>query len=64
MTILDLVMFLGGRQRVIMLVTLATMNHIRRHWKVKLDTLIIEPTCLWTTLGEGVHHSMVKLRNV
>ena len=45
------------------LVILAMMNHIRRHWKVKLDALTIEPTCLLTTLGEGVGHSMVKLRN-
>lgn len=56
MTILNSVMCLGGGQRVIMLVTLAMMNHIRRHWKVKLDTLTIKPTCLWTTLGEGVAH--------
>ena len=33
MTILDLVMCLGGRQRVIILVTLATINHIQKLWK-------------------------------
>ena len=36
-TILDLVTCLGGGQRVIILVTLATMNHIQKLWKVYLE---------------------------
>ena len=34
MTILDLVTCLGGGKRVIILVTLAMMNHIQKLWKV------------------------------
>ena len=51
MTILDLVMCLGGGQRVIILVILATMNHIQKLWKVKLDLLTIELIWLWNIVG-------------
>ena len=48
MTIQDLVTCLDKGQRIIILVTLATMNHIQNIWKVKLDSLTIEPIWLWT----------------
>ena len=64
MIILDLVTCLGEEQRVIMLVTLTMTNHIQNLWKAKLDTLIIERTCLWTIVSEGVGHIMGKLRSV
>ena len=61
MTILDLVTCLGGGQRVIILVTLATMNHIQKLWKVKLDSLTIELICLWNMVGAIVGCIMEKL---
>ena len=48
MTIQDLVTCLGKGQRIIILVTFATTNHIQNIWKVKLDSLTIEPIWLWT----------------
>ena len=54
MTILDLVTCLGGGQRVIILVTLAMMNHIKKFWKVKLDLLTIKLICLWNIVGDIV----------
>ena len=62
-TILDLVTCLGGGQRVIILVTLATMNHIQKLWKVKLDSLTIELICLWNIIGDIVGCIMVYRRN-
>ena len=59
MTILDLVMCLGGGQKVIILVTLATMNHIQKVWKVKLNSLTIELICLWNIVGDIVDCIMV-----
>ena len=63
MTILDLVTCLGGGQRVIILVTLATMNHIQKLLKVKLDSLTIELICLWNIIGDIVGCIMVYRRN-
>ena len=63
MTILDLVMCLGRGQRVIILVTLATMNHIQKVWKVKLDSLTIDLICLWNIVGDIVGCIMVYRRN-
>ena len=63
MIILDLVMCLGGGQRVIILVTLATMNHIQKFWKVKLDLLTIKLICLWNIVGDIVGCIMVYRRN-
>ena len=63
MTTLDLVMCLGRGQRVIILVTFATMNHIQKLWKVKLDSLTIELICLWNIVGDIVGCIMVYLRN-
>ena len=63
MTILNLVMCLGGRQRVIILVTLVTMNHIKKLWKIKLDSLTIELICLWNIIGDIVDCIMVYWRN-
>ena len=63
MTILDLVMCLGRGQRVIILVTLATMNHIQKVWKVKLDSLTIDLICLWNIVGDIVGCIMVYQRN-
>ena len=48
MTIQDLVTCLGKGQRIIILVTFATTNHIQNIWKAKLDSLTIEPIWLWT----------------
>ena len=63
MTNLDLVMCLGGGQRVIILVTLAMMNHIQKLWKVKLNSLTIEHICLWNIVGDIVGCIMVYQRN-
>ena len=63
MTILDLVTCLGRGQMVIILVTLATMNHIQKFWKVKLDLLTIELICLWNIVGDIVGCIMVYRRN-
>ena len=63
MIILDLVTCLGGGQRVIILVTLATMNHIQKLWKVKLDSLTIELICLWNIVRDIVGCIMVYRRN-
>ena len=63
MTTLDLVMYLGGGQRVIILVTLTTMNHIQKLWKVKLDSLTIELICLWNIVRDIVGCIMVYRRN-
>ena len=63
MTILDLVTCLGGGQKVIILVTLATMNHIQKFWKVKLDSITIELICLWNIIGNIVSCIMVYQRN-
>ena len=63
MTILDLVTCLGGGQRVIILVTLATMNHIQKLRKVKLDSLTIKLICLWNIVGDIVGCIMVYQRN-
>ena len=63
MTILDFVTCLGGGQRVIILVTLATMNRIQKLWKVKLDSLTIELICLWNIVGDIVGCIMVYRRN-
>ena len=63
MTILDLVTCLGGGQRVIILVTLATMNHNQKLWKVKLDLLTIELICLLNIVGDIVGCIMVYQRN-
>ena len=62
-TILDLVTCLGKGQRVIILVTLATMNHIQKLWKVKFDSLTIELICLWNIVGDIVGCIMVYRRN-
>ena len=62
-TILDLVMCLGGGQRVIILVTFATMNHIQKLWKVKLDLLTIELICLLNIVRDIVGCIMVYQRN-
>ena len=63
MTTLDLVMCLGGGRKVIILVTLATMNHIQKLWKVKLDSLTIELICLWNIVGDIVGCIMVYQKN-
>ena len=63
MTTLDLVMCLGGGQRVIILVTLATMNHNQKFWKVKLDSLTIELICLRNIVGDIVGCIMVYRKN-
>ena len=63
MTILDLVTYLGGGQRVIILITFATMNHIQKFWKVKFDSLTIELICLWNIVGDIVGCIMVYRRN-
>ena len=63
MTTLDFVTCLGGGQRVIILVTLATMNRIQKLWKVKLDSLTIELICLWNIVGDIVDCIMVYRRN-
>ena len=63
MTILDLVTYLGEGQRVIILVTLATINHIQKFWKVKLDSLTIELIYLWNIVGDIVGCIMVYWRN-
>ena len=63
MTILDLVTCLGRGQMVIILVTLATINHIQKLWKVKLDSLTIELICLWNIVGDIVGCIMVYRRN-
>ena len=63
MTILDLVTCLGGEQRVIILVTLAMMNHIQKFWKVKLDSLTIELICQWNIVRDIVGCIMVYRRN-
>ena len=59
MTTLDFVTCQGGGQRVIILVTLATMNRIQKLWKVKLDSLTIELICLWNIIGDIVNYIMV-----
>ena len=63
MTMLDLVTCPGGGQRVIILVTLATINHIQKLWKVKLDSLTIELIYLWNIIGDIVGCIMVYRRN-
>ena len=63
MTILDLVTCLVGGQRIIILVTLATINHIQKFWKVKLDSLTIELICLWNIVGDIVGCIMIYRRN-
>ena len=63
MTILDLVTCPGGGQRVIILVTLATINHIQKHWKVKLDSLTIELIYLWNIVRDIVSCIMVYRKN-
>ena len=63
MTTLDLVTCLGGGQRVIILVTLAMINHIQKLWKVKLDSLTIELIYLWNIVGDIVGCIMVYRRN-
>ena len=63
MTTLDLVTCLSGGQRVIIFVILATMNHIQKLWKVKLDSLTIKLICLWNIVGNIVGCIMVYLRN-
>ena len=63
MIILDFVMCLGGGKRVIILVTLATMNHIQKFWKVKLDSLTIEFICLWKIVGDIFDCIIVYRRN-
>ena len=63
MTILDLVTCLSGGQMVIIILTLATMNHIQKLWKVKLDSLTIELICLWNIVGDIVGCIMVYQRN-
>ena len=63
MTILDLVTCLGGGQRVIILVTLAMMNHIQKFWKVKLDLLTIKLICLWNIIGDShLHNGLLEKR--
>ena len=63
MTILDLVTCLGRGQMVIILVTLATINHIQKLWKVKLESLTIKLICLWNIVGDIVGCIMVYRRN-
>ena len=63
MTILDLVTCPDEGQRVIILVTLATINHIQKLWKVKLDSLTIELIYLWNIVGDIVDCIMVYRRN-
>ena len=63
MTILDLVTCPGGEQRVIILVTLAMINHIQKLWKVKLDSLTIELIYLWNIVGDIVGCIMIYRRN-
>ena len=63
MTILDLVTCLGRGQMVIILVTLATINHIQKLWKVKLESLTIKLICLWNIVGDIVGCIMVYWRN-
>ena len=63
MIILDLATCLGGGQRVIILVTLVTTNHIQKLWKVKLDSLTIDLICLWNIIGDIVGCIMVYQRN-
>ena len=63
MTILDLVTCLGRGQMVIILVTLATINHIQKLWKVKLESLTIKLICLWNIVGDIVGCIMVYQRN-
>ena len=59
MTILDLATCLSGGQSVIILVTLAMMNHIQKLLKVKLNSLTIELICLWNIVGDIVDCIMV-----
>ena len=63
MTILDLVMCSGGGQRVIILITLAMINHIQKTWKVKLDSLTMELIYLWNIVEDIVGCIMVYWRN-
>ena len=62
-TILDLVTCLGGGQRDTILVTLATINHIQKLWKVKLDSLTIELIYLWNIVRDIVGCIMIYQRN-
>ena len=63
MTILDLVTCLGRGQMVIILVTLATINHIQKLWKVKLESLTIKLIRLWNIIEDIVGCIMVYRRN-
>ena len=62
-TILDLVTCSGGGQKVIILVTLAMINHIQKLWKVKLDSLTIELIYLWNIVRGIVGCITVYRRN-